>query len=885
MKAIWNIFKQDLANIKRVPLVGILLIGLAILPSLYAWLNLAASWDPYDNTDDVKVAVVNEDEGTEVEGDFVHVGDEVEANLQEEGGLGWTFVSRDEAEEGVKYGDYYAAIYIPKDFSEGLVSVIDGSPNPAEIHYDVNEKLNAIAPKMTETGTTTIVNEVSSQFIQESSEALFTEFNRLGIALEEELPTIRALKQQVYTLEESTPLLMDIGDMVISIDEQWGDVESQVEQFQSLDELRPQIREGVEYFLQLEQNLSEIEALGERIVEVQSYLPQINQSLEEFRAFSEQIEVIEDEINEVALVALQLQEGISIVNDNLPGVIDQVRAMEEHTSTLVDLLVNLNEDLDQYINHLLEMTDDTALLLEEIEQALSQSDIEGVEARLHDLNDQLQSYGLLLEDVIAQLEQWQSVDPNISETIEQLQTVQQHVQSTQQRVEKNIEKLEQNEEVAEDWIDDINQTIEMLNNNLVDFQYFMTTEGEEQIHSVFEQAYEQVYETNEQLSNILEVLPELEDHIDEMDRLFQIDEQELETFLNETNVSDDLVDLIDQIEETLPKVENTLSDVAHFMEHQFGDLQERIEGVALFIRSDLPEVEAQYLSLLDLIDEHFPQVEETVQQLAQFADEDLEDLNTQLSEVTERMREIEEEGALNELIVLLRYDVEEESDFFKEPVVLNENQLFSVPNYGSANAPFYTALSLWIGALLLCNLLSTDVHRKDRQPHFKMHHMYLGRMILFLIVAVLQGIVISVGNIVMLGVHTQSPWWFTIFTVLIAVVFMLMVYTLTSVFGNIGKALAIVLLVLQLAGGGGMFPIEVAPNFFQAIHPYLPFTYAVDLLREAVGGIIVSIAWFNIIMLVAFGVGTIVFGLLLKEKLAARIAETSEKSKSSRLID
>src|SRR5699024_10219256 len=140
--------------------------------------------------------------------------------------------------------------------------------------------------------------------------------------------------------------------------------------------------------------------------------------------------------------------------------------------------------------------------------------------------------------------------------------------------------------------------------------------------------------------------------------------------------------------------------------------------------------------------------------------------------------------------------------------------LFPIPNYGSANAPFYTALSLWVGALLLSNLISTNVHELDRREDYKIPHIYLGRLFLFLIVGFFQGLIVSLGNLFILDTYAAHPFWFVVFTILIALVFMTIVYTLASVFGNIGKALAVVLMVLQLSGAGGTFPIQVAPPFF-----------------------------------------------------------------------
>ncbi|WP_062048336.1 YhgE/Pip family protein [Bacillus sp. JCM 19034] len=158
-------------------------------------------------------------------------------------------------------------------------------------------------------------------------------------------------------------------------------------------------------------------------------------------------------------------------------------------------------------------------------------------------------------------------------------------------------------------------------------------------------------------------------------------------------------------------------------------------------------------------------------------------------------------------------------------------------------------------------------------------------MILFIVVAVLQGTIVSVGNLFLLGIYAAHPVWLLIFSIIIAIVFMTIVYTFASILGNIGKALAIVLLVLQLSSGGGTFPIEVAPPFFQMLHPFMPFSYAINLLREAVGGIIPSLVLKNILMLTAFWMTALAMGCLLKPVLEGRIEETVQKSKSSRLVD
>lgn len=169
MRKIWYIFKRDLKAVFRNPVAAVIAVGIMILPSLYAWFNIAANWDPYGNTGELKVAVVNEDEGLDIESmdlpdtaknllesKDINIGNMVEDNLKMNDQIGWQFVSKDESLDGVSDGTYYAAVVIPSDFSSDIASILSENVNHPEIEYYVNEKKNAIATKITDKGVGTI---------------------------------------------------------------------------------------------------------------------------------------------------------------------------------------------------------------------------------------------------------------------------------------------------------------------------------------------------------------------------------------------------------------------------------------------------------------------------------------------------------------------------------------------------------------------------------------------------------------------------------------------------------------------------------------------------------------------------------------------------------
>ena len=144
VRTVLKILRRDVRRLADNPVAIVITLGVALIPSLYAWFNIVANWDPYENTSTVPVAVVNEDEGAEVAGlGPINAGDMIVGELKENGQLGWTFVGEREALDGVRAADYYAAFVIPPDFTASLADMLDGDVRKGDIAYYVNEKANA----------------------------------------------------------------------------------------------------------------------------------------------------------------------------------------------------------------------------------------------------------------------------------------------------------------------------------------------------------------------------------------------------------------------------------------------------------------------------------------------------------------------------------------------------------------------------------------------------------------------------------------------------------------------------------------------------------------------------------------------------------------------
>lgn len=179
MKNVFWIFRRDLQRIGKNFVAIIVAIGICIVPALYAWFNIGANIDPYENTSGIHIAVANCDEGSENElTGRLDAGQAVVENLEANDALGWAFTGRQEAIEGVESGEYYAAIIIPEKFSADLVSVLTGEIETPKLEYYVNEKKNAIAPKVTDQYKDR--GDISGEELRHSGDTVLHESGTLG---------------------------------------------------------------------------------------------------------------------------------------------------------------------------------------------------------------------------------------------------------------------------------------------------------------------------------------------------------------------------------------------------------------------------------------------------------------------------------------------------------------------------------------------------------------------------------------------------------------------------------------------------------------------------------------------------------------------------------
>ncbi|GKV68671.1 membrane protein [Sporosarcina sp. NCCP-2716] len=745
MHAIFSIFKQDVRNITRNWVAAVLIGGLIVLPSLYAWLNIYASSDPYGRTDKLPVAVVNEDKGADVQDKHIEVGKEIVSTLKANPSMEWHFVPKEEAMDGVEYGDYFAVMVLPEDLSAQLASVASGNPKKAEIDYYVNEKLNSIAPKITEKGASVIVEKVSSQFVSTVNGVIFDTMNSLGIELQEDLPDIERFENYVFDAEKSLP----------------------------------------EIYSLLNRGLTDATDAQAVIHEAQGKLP----------------------------------------------------AAEEVTKSglgQIDRTLGYLTDAEKRLNEL---------------SPKVKADLQKVSKISHDANDFLKKLQGIQLDFTALDNAKNALDTRMTESISRVDGIQQDLTRLQELAGRLPAQVpDPDASPGTDTGPEVDQPLPTptlpapdLSGKLDDA---IVKTGE--LRGVLEEAQANARTVD---SVVKGKAQELDQAVDDLQKIAANTSVEIDAFMKEyvNTIEPTVLKEIAEAKQTLGQAKGLLTD----------------------IQGALPKVQ----TILGNSDRDLSEGKATIEK----AVAEYPVISGKVNQLAERIRNIQGETDINEIIKLLQNDPGAEKSFFEEPIQLKENRLFSIENYGTGMTPFYTVLSLWVGCLLLISLLSTDVHGDG----YTARQVYFGRLLTFGVIGLLQTLIVVSGDLLLLDVRIREPFWFILFGVVISVVFMSIVYTLVSVFGDVGKALAIVMLVLQIAGSGGTYPVVLLPDFFGYINPLLPFTYAIDAMREAVGGIVWARVAKDLSFLAVCGAAFILFGALLKEKVNRGTNKLLKKSKEA----
>lgn len=896
MRSIKNTLKLYLLDWKRIfknPIATILIIAIMIIPSLYAWFNIKALWDPYGNTGELPIAVYSADKPAEFQGKEIAIGKEVIKSLHDNKQLGWQFVdSKKELEDGVRSGEYYAGIYLPEDFSEDLLSFTSGDINKPKIEYTVNEKINAIAPKITDKGATAIQTQISDEFIKTASSTLLKVFNEIGYDIDSNLVSINKVKSIILSTDENLDTIDGYTQQVLDLQKQLPDIKEKLNKANEFIDYLPKVDEMGQKVVELNGKMPQLQEQAKIILDLQQKIPEIQNAGKQLAEIDGDFSSIQETMNQGINEAKQGLTIIQQVQDILPDVKNlegQANNLASQTKTganqLKDALPGITTSVKTTLESISQVAVSTRSLAETIRTAIEDGKLS--EQEKQDINK-------LLTGVINSIPEQQNA---IDQLVSFLTKLQENAGNT--KLQNIIDALNNTKPLLgslQERLTALNQAIQSDNIEGVESllkEIEVATENVEKLGSI---NTDEVGSTVESILN--QVISTIETAQGALSKADQID---FDSLLSSTKATvTNAVAILEKYQKEMPAIGQEIHDAntmlngnmativdginkgADLYNNDLPVLANKLNLAADFIQNDWPTLKNEITGTMSTVNEKIPQVETAVNAAADLITNDWPSIKAGIQKAADAIRKGEQEVDLGEVIKLLKLDATKESDFFTSPVELKTNALYPIANNGSASTPFYTALCLWVGAVLLSSVATTDYYlgKKDRN-NFTKREQFVARMLTFLTMAVAQSLIVTLGNIFLLGVDVQNPVYSVLFAVLIGLAFMMIVYVLAALFDNVGKGLAIIILVLSISGGGGNYPIQVSGKFFQMINPFLPFTHAVNLLRESAGGIYwpnaIPAIWIMIALFVVFGIVGTAVAPYVQEKML-KFKEAAHKS-------
>lgn len=259
----------------------------------------------------------------------------------------------------------------------------------------------------------------------------------------------------------------------------------------------------------------------------------------------------------------------------------------------------------------------------------------------------------------------------------------------------------------------------------------------------------------------------------------------------------------------------------------------------------------------------------------------LKNLRADINQLNNDIAAITSNGTYQNAISAIRNNPQLIVDFISSPVQLNTVEIYAISNYGSAMAPFYTVLALWVGALILVALIHVKVKDSDELNGVKSYQKFFGRYLNFFVIGQIQTIITVMGDLFYVEIQCKHPIAFALAAMMTSFVFTFLIYSLTVAFGNIGEAIAVVIMVIQVAGAGGTFPVEVLPSVYQYLYKFMPFSYCMNALRECVAGMYQHTYGKCLATLLIYVGISVIIGLLLAKpcaKLLDKLEHSKEKS-------
>ncbi|MEW4990248.1 YhgE/Pip family protein [Corynebacterium sp. 045007] len=760
MRNVLEIVRNDFRVIRQNTMTGIMVFGLVLIPLLFTCFNVLASWEPFENTEKLKIAVASNDRGhrTDIGAIDVNLGNEVLSKLSRNHEIDWQITDSEDAIDGTKSGDYYAAIVLPENFSTELMTFYVRGTKAPKLTLYTNEKKNALSSIITSKGASGVIQEIDKNFTQ--------------VVASVGLGVITSLDEYLNTSDSKQALTR---------------VQNRV------DDTAARLRSGA----QTARSLSTL---------VETTVPLVETA---------------DSILENAGARMDILRNGS-GDGNVAGDLDAaVGNVRDSVSTALDATQSSYEGVRDRVNELVDGTQATS--------GATADTFDAMAAKFGQQADGLTAMRDRLEDTVG------AVVPGVAKP-------------------------------------GYDRAISDLNTSVA------RTRGLQESFSAVAADLRGGRDTGSSISQAKDAFTAAIAAVENAKNSYE----------------QNLRPQIDALSEPVSRLSNDIEVIG-----------EDIRGIRGTISGSpvdtLRKTSAATMGLSNRFD----------------------DLAARFDEIHNALEEAKDTGDLSRIAEAVGDDPSALAAQLAAPVQVEEDPVFPVQSFGAGMAPFYATLALWIGALLSSVLIRTTVRSRDGQKvgddeaenvvsdavddaqgdaasdeideptsdaqidaaqadDYTRVEKYFGRFATFASVGLVQSTLMVLGLQVYVGIEPAHRFLMLLAGWVISLVFMMIVFSFVFTFDNAGKAICVLLLVMQVSAAGGAYPLPLVPQWVQNISPWLPGTYAIDMFRSSIAGIYEADYWKLMFMLALFIIPSLILALGLQrifEKGINEIKNAIEETK------
>jgi putative membrane protein len=884
MKMLKKEWKEIYSN--KMLLISCLVI--LFIPILYAGFFLKSNWDPYGNTDKLSVAVVNEDQSVDYEGTKLAVGSELVENLKSNDALDWHFVAPSEAERGLKDRKFYMVMTVPRDFSKDASTLMDDHPKKMKLTYETNGSLNFIGEVISKSAVKEVKKEVSENVTKAYTEALFDQIGEVGEGFTEAADGSEELEEGTEKLiegnKEITKNLTKLADSTLTFNEGADTLSIGLKDYTNgvaqLDSGAVKLNEGIE------QLASNVGPLKDGVTQLNNGATDLTSGLTTYTAGVSQLN---SGASQLTANNDKLQNGVV----NLSGGVDQVKSGSDQllaglNQMKTSLKASQSDENKKNLDTLMTSLPVINKGIQDLNDALG-GQTGGVNT--DSITDDLTSVGINLKGMEENLTNAGNDLSDIGKNTTKLATIQNETISAI----KDTEAYESSNETQRAEL--LNALQVEANGALLVAIGEQTGATGDAVTSIGNQANNvgaSAKDLQVQLEELAGVTSQLTSLKTEVAKLATASDQALpgavqaitelrggltsvQTALNQSGEGKDkgVIQGMTELNQGLETIQSglkgneglvagittytngvsTLQNGATQLDNNSGALN----SGATQLSGGINQVAGKLPSLIDGVNQLNTGSNQLVQGTNQLTNNSDKLINGsgQLAEGAEKINDGSTQLAkgsttlgnglstLNDGTTILATSLQEGANevntidpsdenltMFSNPTELIHKEFSHIPNYGTALAPYIMSMALYIGAVVFNVIYPVRKPTLDGQSGFSF---WSSKLSVAMTAAVMMA-VIEAGILMMLGLHVQSIEKFFIVAVITAVTFMAIVSFLTIALDNVGRFIAMVLLVVQLGGSGGTFPMPLTNDFFIAIHPFLPMSYSIYGFREAISG-------------------------------------------------